>query len=163
MVTRERVLELLRYEPETGNFYWRMRRGPNVAGRGAGGPNSGGYHQIKIDGRIYYTHRLVWLVETGEWPPQGVDHINRLPADNRFVNLREASQAQNQQNCSRRSDNKSGFTGVTWDRRANRWRAQIQKNRLQHNLGYFDTPEEAAEAYAAAKAQLHTFHPEVVQ
>lgn len=163
MVTRERVLELLRYEPETGKFYWQTRRAGVRFGSEAGRTTSRGYNQIRIDGCLYLAHRLVWLVETGKWPPQGVDHINRDPGDNRFVNLREASQAQNMQNRSTSKNNTSGFTGVTWDRRANRWRARIRKNRLRHHLGLFNTPEEAAEAYAAAKAQLHTFHPEVVQ
>ena len=164
MVTRERVLELLRYEPETGKFYWRVNRGGTARkGTLAGSVNKVGYWIIRIDQRDYLAHRLVWLVEVGEWPKEMLDHIDRQTTNNRLENLREATQAENQQNLPKKKNNRSGFVGVSWHTAMGRWRATIFHNYKQHFLGYFDTPEGAAKAYAAAKAQLHTFHPEVAQ
>jgi hypothetical protein len=84
-----------------------------------------------------------------------VDHINGDGLDNRRSNLRLATKAQNQRNQRLRRDNKSGFKGVCWDNRAKKWRALIRFNGKQKTLGYFDTPEEAYEAYCAAAIELH--------
>lgn len=160
MVTRERVLELLTYEPDTGRFFWKARRGVK-AGTEAGTLTKKGYRAISIDGKKYYAHRLAWLVETGKWPVGRLDHVSRVRSSNRFLNLREATDAENQQNRSRGSNNTSGYMGVTWHKQHQKWRSQISAFGRYHHLGVFDTLEEAAEAYAAAKARLHTFHPEV--
>jgi hypothetical protein len=75
------------------------------------------------------------------------------------VNLRLTTYSENQQNRKRDSRNKSGRTGVSWDKGTQKWRAKICLNRKQTHLGVFDTIEEAAAAYAAAKAQFHPFQP----
>jgi hypothetical protein len=43
-----------------------------------------------------------------------MDHVNGDRADNRWCNLREATQSQNQANTSMRADNISGYKGVCW-------------------------------------------------
>ena len=46
--------------------------------------------------------------------------------------------------------NKGGYSkykGVTWDKRRNKWMAKICKNYKTFHVGYFDTEEEASEAY----------------
>lgn len=69
---------------------------------GATTQSNGNYHFHKIDGKKYYTHRLVMLAFIGECP-QGkeVDHINRNALDNRLENLRYLSR---KQNCLRGED-----------------------------------------------------------
>lgn len=47
--------------------------------------------------------------------------------------------------------NKSGYQGVTWFNNYSLWRAQIGFIPQVITLGYFQTPEEAYEAYKAAK------------
>ena len=91
---------------------------------------------------------------TGKFPIDQVDHINLDKLDNRWVNLREATNSQNQANIHAHITNTSGFKGVSWHRGVQKWRAQIERDGHSCYLGYFDTPEAAAAAYANA-AQKH--------
>lgn len=54
-------------------------------------------------------------------------------------------------------DSKSGCTGVTWFTKYSKWRAQIGISPIVVTLGYFDTKEQAKDAYIEAKAiyKLH--------
>jgi hypothetical protein len=98
---------------------------------------------------------------TGEWPTHQVDHKNSVRNDNRWENLRLATNAQNQQNLRKaRADNSSGFLGVFPNK--NRWSAQIAINGKSKCLGTFDTPELAHAAYLKAKASIHEFQTLVV-
>lgn len=82
-----------------------------------------------------------------------VDHINGVGLDNRRSNLRPATHTENMQNRKRHSNNTSGYKGVYAAR--GRWRAAIRANGQKHNLGYFDSPEDAAAAYDEASRLLH--------
>jgi hypothetical protein len=160
MITASEVKERIDYDAETGRLIWiksPSARAP--VGSEAGTPSGCGYRQVKFNGIAYKAHRLIWLMQTGEWPEHEIDHINGDRADNRWSNLRAATTAQNKQNLAKRTDNSTGATGVHWDKRINRWFGQIHANGKQHYLGSFDSKEEAAAAYAAAKARLHTFQP----
>jgi hypothetical protein len=86
------------------------------------------------------------------WPL--VDHRNGDGLDNRRNNLRMASRSQNNANARLRSTNRSGFKGVTLDRRIGRWNARIYVNKQGRSLGYFATAEEAARAYDAAAIEV---------
>jgi hypothetical protein len=84
------------------------------------------------------------------------DHRNGNGLDNRRSNLRDATASQNSQNRRRRSDNTSGFQGVSWYKRARKWHAHIGVGGgPQRTLGYFTTAEEAARAYDDAARELH--------
>jgi hypothetical protein len=89
--------------------------------------------------------------------PKGfeVDHINGNKFDNRRCNLRLATHNQNQQNCVAYKNNTSGFKGVTWNKRDQKWCAQIRINSKRKHIGYFDDPIEAAKAYDKAAKELH--------
>lgn len=84
-----------------------------------------------------------------------VDHINGNPLDNRRANLRVCTRAQNSQNVKRRSSNKSGYKGVSWDSERGKWVAKIAVENKDHFLGRFDSKEAAAMAYAAASLNMH--------
>jgi hypothetical protein len=77
--------------------------------------------------------------------PRMPDHINMNRLDNRSCNLRIAMRGalDNQQNLGVRTNNRSGYRGVSWDRRSGRWRAYATLNRKQHSMGYFDNLEDA--------------------
>lgn len=124
-ITATRLRELLHYDPETGLFTWKVARQGTRAGAFAGALNHG-YLRITIDWRHYPAHRLAWLYMTGEWPADLIDHINLVSDDNRFVNLRQATRAQNMHNSARPRTNTSGVKGVS--RYAGRWKAQIKVN-----------------------------------
>jgi len=146
---RQRVNELLDYSPETGVFTWNVRRGRQRAGCAAGTYRNNGYFQIGIDGRVYFSHRLAFLVING-YMPGFIDHINGDPSDNRIENLREATKQENQRNTGKCKSNTTGFKGVTWNKQRQKWHARIKLSGKQIHLGYFATPESASAAYEAA-------------
>jgi len=84
-----------------------------------------------------------------------VDHINGDGLDNRRANLRPSDHVTNGRNAGKKSNNTSGFKGVTWDRRAGKWLAQIQSEGRHHHLGHFIDARDAAVAYDAAALRLH--------
>lgn len=149
-LTAVRLRDLLSYDPTTGVWIWRAHRRGHSAGRVAGSATAYGYWSIGIEQRQYQAHRLVWLWMTGEWPMHQVDHINTNRSDNRWSNLREATPRQNNANARARSNNSSGFKGVSWSSGMRRWRASIQVHGRGICLGYADTPEEASALYRKA-------------
>jgi hypothetical protein len=168
VITLERLREVLEYNPESGVWVWRACTGSGGVGgwkakpgKIAGSLDNNGYVVICIDRAIYKAHRLAWLYMTGSWPRSTIDHINLEPADNRWVNLREATYSQNNANRKLVSLNKSGLKGVSWDKRAGRWRAQSSAGGRSVYLGLYDTKEEASAAYRAwAKETFGEFYYE---
>lgn len=158
-LTAERARELLSYSLVSGKVYWLVnRRGPAKVGREAAskltGPNGKSHRRVKLDGKHYYTHRVIWLIITGEWPTGEVDHFNGDGLCNAWHNLREATHAGNAQNLRQaHADSKTGLLGICPD--GARFRAQIQVGRKIHYLGTHDTPEAAHSAYVEAKRTLH--------
>ena len=151
MLTQARLKQLLEYDPETGDFWWKEGR---QKGQYAGSHTGKGYLQIQLEGRKYFAHVLAWFYVIGQCSECQIDHINGIRDDNRWKNLREATGNQNQHNSKLRSDNTSGYKGVTWRKYRNKYRARIKfygKNLL---LGYFSSPEDAARAYDAKAREL---------
>jgi hypothetical protein len=83
-----------------------------------------------------------------------VDHINGNKLDNRRANLRVVSHAVNERSKPKRSDNTSGFKGVTWCKTRRAWYARAMFYRRTYFFGQFTTAEEAAEAHVAGVARL---------
>lgn len=158
-LTRERLQELLDYDPKTGAFRWKVRRnahgGPVYPGDTAGCiDRSNGYMKIGIDGRPYFAHRLAWLHVHGSWPSVEIDHINGDRRDNSIANLREATRSENARNTPRRADNSSGFRGVFWGAKQRRWYARINVKGVTYSLGGYATAEAAAAAFREAEKRL---------
>lgn len=155
LITQTRLKELLKYDPISGLFAWRIQAGNRIhAGDLAGSQTQYGYWSIFVDGHRYQAHRLAWLYMTGDWPKDETDHINGNRVDNRFQNLREASKTINQQNQRKpRKDNTTGFLGVS--RNGAAFMSQICVNGEQKYLGTFKTPELAHIAYLENKRNSH--------
>jgi hypothetical protein len=143
---------ILAYEPVSGIFRWRVKRGRAAAGDVAGSVSAYGYTVIKIDGRPYFAHRLAWLWANGSFPTSDIDHINGVRTDNRPSNLRLATRSQNIANSRLSNRNSSGLKGVRCDARAKKrkWTARIVVNRKEIYLGSFTNAETAHAAYCAA-------------
>lgn len=154
MITQSRLMELIRYDPETGLLKWNIDRRKVFAGDVAGW-RSHGYIRIRIDGSCYYAHRLVFLYMTGVLPESGVDHINMNGEDNRWCNLRLADQSENMCNAGRPRHNTSGTKGVSFNKNANKWQANIRFRGQSHHLGYYDTLSQAAMARQTATNRIH--------
>lgn len=144
-MTQELLYKLFEYKD--GFLYWKQRIANQVdITKPAGCVDKKGYRMIEISAKGFLAHRLIFLMHHG-YLPKIVDHKDRNPANNNIDNLREATRTQNQQN---RKTQKSftGFKGVYFcPERNNRYRAAITVNKKRVELGTYDTPEEASEAY----------------
>ena len=157
-LTQERLRQLFYYDPDTGVFTRLVTVNSNKAKAGdiAGCRSGDGrYLEIKVDGVPYGAHRLAWLYATGAWPTGDVDHRNNIGTDNRWSNLREATRCRNMYNARKHIDNRTGFKGVTFNKRARKWIAQISANNRRIYLGRFNDPVSAARAYDAAAIKHH--------
>lgn len=170
-VTQEYIKSVLHYDPETGIFTWRVRDrslfntlhtckawNTKYAGKRAGrvhSPYPGYYNrEIKLKNRMYFEHHLAWLYVYGSFPPKGmqIDHINRIPSDNRISNLRVVTLHVNCRNRSMPGHNTSGVTGVTWHSLNKKWMARTSIGKKRVQLGYFDNIKDAERAVLAARS-----------
>jgi hypothetical protein len=109
-------------------------------------------HDRGSDGRRFsiLMHRLIMNAPPGI----EIDHKSGVflatdpkGLDNRKSNLRLATDSQNARNASRRSDNTSGYKGVSWNSFHDAWSAHIMVGGKRRFIGYFGTAEEAARMY----------------
>ena len=152
-ITYERVRELFGYRDD-GYLIWKVRTSNRVKiGNIAGCNDHCSYCLIGVDGKIYRSHRLIWLWHHGYMPEHGLDHRNRVKGDNRVENLRETSDQCNVRNTGNYKHNKSGVKGIS--RKINgKWWAQIKVNKQDYKLGYFDNFDEAVLTRLAAEQCL---------
>ena len=154
----QRAREVLRYDPDTGWLIWTVKMGRRgMIGFRAGSIDKlSGYRRVKLDGKMYREHRLIWAMETGFWPIE-IDHINGVRDENIWANLREVNHKENHRNKKRYVKNTSGVTGVNWHKLANKWRAIIRLNGKTLHLGLFVDFEEAVTVRKAAEIE-HGYH-----
>lgn len=84
-----------------------------------------------------------------------VDHKNCNTLDNRKENLRCCSKTENQRNCRKHRDNKTGLKGIYYQKDAKKYHAQISVNRKVIYLGLFIKKEDAHAAYCKASKKYH--------
>src|SRR6478736_1004959 len=164
-MTLERALALFDYDKENGRLFWKERplsdfksqRARNtwngkLPGKEVGSVNHE-YRSLNIDGVSYKTHRVIWFIETGEWPDE-VDHDNGNTLDNRFANLNSGSHRQNMLNKAMPRTNKSGTPGVLWEPSKRLWVARITDNRKLVTLGRSKDKDKVVELRKAAERAL---------
>lgn len=155
ILTQEYLKQVLKYDPETGIFVWLIKPTLRIeAGAVAGSKSLNGYITIRYNYRLYYAQRLACLYMTGNFPKHHMDHINRDKTDNMWTNLRECDVSKNNANKSRQKNNTSGYKGVGWFKRDEKWRAVIQYKGKYIHIGYFDCKHEAARAYNKKALEL---------
>ena len=157
-LTAEIVREFMDYKPRLGILVWKRRarhwfdeerhwKGWNkrFAGKEAlGCVNNNGYKVGVIFGKIYLTHRVIWLWYTGEWPKQQIDHRNGETTNNRISNLRDVSASINHRNSKRYSSNKSGACGVH-KRKDGYWSMSYYDNSGKYRSSSFKSKRKAIE------------------
>jgi len=112
MISFEEADALFSYEPVSGRLLRRATTGSTKTkvGSEAGwlaGPNG---RRVKVNGKNYLVHRVIWLLSYKVWPSQQLDHKDGNVLNNRLGNLRDVSCRENQQN--RKTARKDSGTGV---------------------------------------------------
>jgi hypothetical protein len=158
MITQAELKANLRYDPETGVFtriigQWRCQEGQEC-----GDVKASGYRYIGVCRGRYRAHRLAFLYMTGKMPDEQVDHLDGDRGNNRWANLREATNAENGRNIRLKVNNTSGACGVSWMAIRNKWRARIMVDGREKHIGLYESKAEAIAARDAASAH-HGFHP----
>lgn len=171
----ETLRQVLRYNPETGQLFWKPRppelfktNGHNLQTQTAKAWNTRYANKetfVHINPRGYLTghifeigfraHRICWAIYYGEWPEE-VDHLDHNSLNNKLNNLVSGSHAKNLRNQSRRTNNTSGICGV-W-KQNNSWVAEIKVGYQKISLGSFASLQEAAQARKSAEIK-YGFHP----
>ena len=123
-------------------------------GNPSGTLNKRGYYQTYVRGKIYLNHRLIFFMVHG-FEPEIVDHIDNNPLNNHPDNLRAATKQENQCNCDKRSNNTSGYKGVSFDKRRGTWYGQVGSHGDIYSTPSFHTAEECHEAVKALRDSLH--------
>lgn len=156
--------ECFNYDPDTGVLTWRDRPlghfksrrayamwNKKYSGRTAGSLMACGYLVV---GRYpaYLIHRVIWKWVIGDDPPEQIDHIDGIRTNNRWENLRLATNSENQRNTSVQRNNQLGIRGV--HKKGGRFRARIFVAGKSQFLGSFATAKEAQAAYDKAAAEL---------
>jgi len=155
---------LLAYDPATGVLTWRHRDplingsksfNTRYAGKIAGCKADGEIVvNIRVNGKQvgFRAHHLAWVINTGEWPQNIVDHKDGDAHNNKWENLRSADHSGN--NANRHIvRGASRFKGVAPF--GKRWSASVTHRSKQHWIGVFDTEDEAARSYDSLAAELH--------
>lgn len=162
--------ELLRYEPDTGKLFWLVRDRSRFQNNRSHAVWNGRYANTeaftcdttgrrtgRIFDRQYLAHRVIWALHTGEWPVGEIDHIDGNSSNNRWINLRDVSHAENMKNTKLHKSNTSGRIGVSFNRRMGMWNAYIGDRSDREILGYFPTMDLAASARSKAEVE-HGYH-----
>ena len=150
-IEQEYIKSILHYDPITGLFTkLSNNKEPGYTHKGIG------YRMMRAGGKEHPAHRLAFLYMTGSMPVE-VDHINGVRDDNRWVNLRSTTRAENNRNKALYKNSASGICGVCWNKCAAKWHAHIKIDRKEHYLGYYDNIFDAACARMTAQNKLGLF------
>jgi len=146
-LTQDLLRKLFYYED--GKLFNRVKRSKKtIVGEEAGKLKKTGYREIKINGKLYYSHRLIYIYHNGEIADGlHIDHIDRDKLNNNIENLRLVTRQENYFNTDAK--------GYYFNKARNKFQAYIGINGKLIHLGYFDTEEEARNAYLKAKERLH--------
>mgnify|MGYP002266544203 CR=1 FL=1 len=150
MITQERLKQVLRYDPDTGDFHWLERAQGRKIDHPAGTVFSRKhtcYIKIKIDGGNYRAHRLAWLYMTGEVPVI-IDHIDGSGINNKFNNFRNVESIENNRNMRKRFKTISGVFGVSPIN--GKWKSTIS---IKNKSTYIGTFFEIWDAICARKSK----------
>lgn len=154
MISPETLRSLFLYEPTTGQIFNLVHRNSrSKESVPVGWINDSGYLITTVGGKKLRVHHIVWQMHFGAIPDgMEIDHINRVRGDNRIENLRLATRHEQNLNLSRR-DSESEVTGVVFNKKDDRWQAQIGFKGKQIYLGQFKEKHAAIAARKAAESQ----------
>jgi hypothetical protein len=154
MITHERLLSVLHYDPILGIWTWiSMLSDRTPSGTVAGCIcKTNGYRYVTIDYVKYKSADLAFFYMKGKWPFAILDHRDTDKSNDKWENLRPASPSQNGANTNTRASSTTGIKGVRLYRNG-KFSAQIKVNGKSIHLGYFVSKDVAAARYRLAAEQ----------
>lgn len=111
---------------------------------------------VKESRSFVLLHHFLWSI-SGRSPVAQIDHINGNPLDNRLENLRSATTLLNNKNVRIKRKRQQGEPQGVYLRKSGRYRVQVSHLNRRHDLGTYDTAEEASAVYQNAKEILIEF------
>ena len=136
----------------SGELIWRVTASSRaMAGSIAGSIHNKGYLMVRLKGNGYLAHRIVWLLTYGKYPNGMIDHIDGNKLNNSIYNLRDVNESINKKNSKKYSNNTSGYAGVKFNKKYNRWSACYRSENKNFHIGSFDTAQEANKAVIKAR------------
>ena len=162
IITADLARDALDYDTSTGLFTWKYRPGRNAtwnarySGKVAGYNSPRGnvtYRAMSLENYPILSHQVAFLIMTGECPAV-IDHIDGNGTNNAWANLRAADKIMNGANSRKRKNNTSGFKGVCFNKKLNKWRSSIYFHGKHIALGHHNTAEEAHAAYMLKAHEL---------
>jgi hypothetical protein len=165
-ITAKFLHECFVYDDQSGDLYWKERPLNHFQNKGlmdawnrrwaskqVCSKDSDGYFRVKLLGRRFFVHRIIWKMWHGEWPKEFIDHIDRDKKNNKINNLREADVFLNARNKDKKKTNNTGYKGV-YRHKAGGYQASIGVLGKERKLGYFKSAIDANAAYQAALLAL---------
>jgi len=119
------------------------------AGDIAGTINAKGQRVIRVQGRLYKAHLLAHLYMLGEWPSGTLIPKDWNRDNNAWSNLEPRTHQQQAWHMREHQTNATGYRGVTYNRRRNKYEAYIKENGKRRRIGRYDTAQDASSAYEA--------------
>ena len=141
---------------ETSHSCLRWRSKNRASGFPAGTKKPTPYYTVSVGGYRKEVHRIIWEMFNGPVPAKmHIDHHDMDKTNNRIGNLRLATPTENNRNKPKKANNKSGFKGVSWDKKNKKWFASIKSDTKLINLCRYHSAEAAHLAYCYAAHALH--------
>lgn len=154
MITKEIVNNLFEYK--NGQLYWKNHKYKSLNGKNAGCLSNDGYLRVRIDKKLYLSHRIIFLFNYG-YLPNFIDHIDGNPLNNKIENLRQATKKENAYNSKIFKTNTSGVKGVSWNKNRKKWHVRLRVDGTSKSFGYFF---DIKVAKFIAETMRHKYHKE---
>lgn len=157
------LIDSLNYEKDTGVFLWSKQPAIQIkVGAKAGTISPNGYLIIFHKYKGYMAHRVAYTIVYGEqdWSKFEVDHINGVRHDNRISNLRLVTRSENVKNKKIYENNKSGVSGVYYNKKLSKWQGQLRVDGKAIYLGVYSNKEDCVKIVMEKRIEygFHTNH-----
>jgi hypothetical protein len=167
-ITPELLRQLFDYKPSTGELFWkrleygtgwfsdhaiRIHNAYRIGLKAFLWKDGKGYLCSSLNYKRFTAHRAAWAIVHGELPPV-IDHIDGDILNNKIDNLRAVTQKVNCRNARLSVKNKSGVSGVHFNKNSMKWVARIGNGERRLSLGAFSNFEEAVSARKDAERKL---------
>lgn len=140
---------VLKYDPIAGTLTWCSKHHSKrvVVGSRAGNLHkASGYREITLFGHKYPEHVICWVIYHRRWPKGQIDHGDHVRDHNWISNLEDVTFLQNMRNRAQMSGTVSGMQGIWFNKRRNRWVAEITMGGKKVYQASFKYQTEALEA-----------------